>query len=136
MSAHYQVTDFDIYASLDSWEEGDQGGEEYATAYENRITADSVESLLEKIAEHVCCSDKNNIVLNQDGNPGMVMLTIDTRGPETGDWSEIDERETERWKRGEIKVWSARFRCVVERVETVELPEIEGYENESGLVLL
>ena len=123
---------YEVKTAVKHWEEdvfaeGCQPGTGGSYSFNCRLRADSVEELVKKINDFIGNDDLGAVELDACDEAGR----IDVQMLETDDGTAPTERQIERWKAGELRLWLADYSFYVEAVErrTVELAPLVWKES-------
>lgn len=113
----YETRGCHKYWEENSFSEGCKGGTHGNAFIDVHFSADGVDALVNKIVDFL--GGDCDVELDACGEPGRIEVQM----LETDDGTAPTERQIERWKAGELRLWLADYSFYVEAVErrTVEL---------------
>ena len=117
----YEVNRWFKFAEQDDWEHGCDPETGYSFSGSDHWSAETVEKLLESVMDFVGVPHGYEIELDAGDEDGRVDIQV----LETAEGYTADDRDIEKWKQGDLALWSATYSFMVERVtrEPVRLTE-------------
>lgn len=117
----YEINGWFKFAEQDDWEHGCDPETGYSVGGDDHWSAETVEGLLRSLRHFVGVPHDYEILLDACEEDGRVDIQV----LETADGYTASDRDIEKWKQGEIALWSATYSFIIERVtrEPVRLTE-------------
>ena len=118
----YEVNGWFKFAEQDHWEEGCDPDTGFSFSGDDRYRSATIEDLLKQIRDFVGVPSDYEIELDSCDEDGRVDIQV----LETADGYTADDRDIEKWKKGDLALWYATYSFMVERVtrEPVRLTEV------------
>lgn len=110
----YEVNGWFKFAEQDHYEHGCDPETAVTFSGDERWSADTVPELLKKLRDFLGVDDDYEIELDCCGDDGRVDIQVMEN--ESG-YSVTSERGFEKWKKGELALWSATYTFLIEEVE-------------------
>lgn len=117
----YEINGWYKFAEQDDWEHGCDPDKYVSFTGNEQWSAETIERLLEIIKDFVDVPSGHEIELDACEEDGRVDIQV----LETADGYTASDRDIEKWKQGEMALWSATYTFIIERVtrEPVRLTE-------------
>ena len=117
----YEINGWFKFAEQDHWEEGCDPDTGFSFSGDDRYRSATIEDLLKQIRDFVGVPDDYEIELDSCDEDGRVDIQV----LETADGYPANDRDIEKWKKGDLALWYATYSFMIERVtrEPVRLTE-------------
>lgn len=122
----YEVDGWYNYGEPDDYAQGCDPDKYVSFSGYDRWKAETIHDLLVKLRSFVGVDDDYEIELDACEEDGRVDISV----LETGDSYPADEREIERWKKGELVLWYSTYTFHVYQVERKGVRLLDGLKSE------
>ena len=115
----YEVDHVIKFAEVDDYEKGCDPATSTEQSYKMDFSADTPKELIHQLMKHVGTNDIEDVQINSCDEDGR----IDIGAMEDGTGGTPTESQTEKWKKGEYKLWYIVYTFYIEKVtrETVAI---------------